>query len=310
MIANNLHLPTLLEVAISLVLIFFIFSMFVSGITEFINSVWFKRAEFLSTAISRILKPKLTAFLYQHPLVASMAKKPDDKPSYLSAKVFAQATIDIIIQELKKNDPNAAITLEAIKKTAHNLPEGIKNEVKDEVFQLLDALSHDIETGKNELNHLRINLETWYNDYMDRVSGWYKNHTQKVLWIIAFVVTIALNIDSVNLTKHLYSDKPLREALVQEAVRVTEQPTDAMSPKTDSSLIGQATRLKTLRQDVEAMQLPIGWNSNDLPQNFIDFLIKLLGFLITTAALSFGAPFWFDLLIKLVNIRNTGNKPS
>ena len=34
--------------------------------------------------------------------------------------------------------------------------------------------------------------------------------------------------------------------------------------------------------------------------------LSILGWLITALAISLGAPFWFDLLTKLVNIRGTG----
>ncbi len=36
----------------------------------------------------------------------------------------------------------------------------------------------------------------------------------------------------------------------------------------------------------------------------------LFGFLITALAITMGAPFWFDLLNRFVNIRAGGNKPS
>ena len=39
------------------------------------------------------------------------------------------------------------------------------------------------------------------------------------------------------------------------------------------------------------------------------FWTHLLGWLLTAAALSFGAPFWFDLLKSIVNVRATGIKP-
>jgi hypothetical protein len=35
----------------------------------------------------------------------------------------------------------------------------------------------------------------------------------------------------------------------------------------------------------------------------------LVGILISGFSLSFGAPFWFDLLVKLVNIRRSGKRP-
>ena len=63
--------------------------------------------------------------------------------------------------------------------------------------------------------------------------------------------------------------------------------------------------------------LPLGWewhesagltdDSRDLRGNNVtDWLTKLMGIAITAAAVSFGAPFWFDLLKRLVSIRGSG----
>ena len=39
-------------------------------------------------------------------------------------------------------------------------------------------------------------------------------------------------------------------------------------------------------------------------------ILHLLGWLLTAAALSLGAPFWFDLLKKFINLRGAGQKPA
>ena len=41
----------------------------------------------------------------------------------------------------------------------------------------------------------------------------------------------------------------------------------------------------------------------------INLFLYCLGIITTGFALSFGAPFWFEVLVKLVNIRRTGTKP-
>jgi hypothetical protein len=58
--------------------------------------------------------------------------------------------------------------------------------------------------------------------------------------------------------------------------------------------------------------LPIGWSSAEIPPNGASswlWLTKVAGWLLTALALSLGAPFWFDLLNKLVNIRHGMTKP-
>jgi hypothetical protein len=48
----------------------------------------------------------------------------------------------------------------------------------------------------------------------------------------------------------------------------------------------------------------------DLTWAWIWFVIaKVIGLIVTGVALSLGAPFWFDLLSKFINIRGTGTKP-
>ncbi|MDX2243108.1 MAG: hypothetical protein NW224_20700 [Leptolyngbyaceae cyanobacterium bins.302] len=46
------------------------------------------------------------------------------------------------------------------------------------------------------------------------------------------------------------------------------------------------------------------------PRNLIDAGRMLLGWLVTGIAIAMGAPFWFDLLSKIMNVRNTGAKPA
>jgi hypothetical protein len=88
-----------------------------------------------------------------------------------------------------------------------------------------------------------------------------------------------------------------------------------------------------------SLNLPIGYNSYQAPLSWFnkgeikkdtssknDGLMKynysrnkglgwayfkyIIGICITAFSLSFGAPFWFDLLVKFVNIRRSGIKPT
>ncbi len=56
--------------------------------------------------------------------------------------------------------------------------------------------------------------------------------------------------------------------------------------------------------------LGLGWEGVDLRAlTTYELISKLLGFILTALAVSMGAPFWFDLLKKLVNVRSTGARP-
>jgi hypothetical protein len=43
--------------------------------------------------------------------------------------------------------------------------------------------------------------------------------------------------------------------------------------------------------------------------NWWTVTLYIFGICISAVSLSFGAPFWFDLLMKFVNIRRAGKKP-
>jgi hypothetical protein len=46
-----------------------------------------------------------------------------------------------------------------------------------------------------------------------------------------------------------------------------------------------------------------------VPNPSVGLVSKLVGLMITAVAVSQGAPFWFDLLQKLVNMRMAGDEP-
>lgn len=63
----------------------------------------------------------------------------------------------------------------------------------------------------------RAAVAQWFDDGMDRVSGWYKRKSQRLVFIIAFFVTIALNIDTLLIADRLSRDATLRSLVVAAA---------------------------------------------------------------------------------------------
>jgi len=67
------------------------------------------------------------------------------------------------------------------------------------------------------------------------------------------------------------------------------------------------------------LNLPFGWNTayfktlfppGDFWDGLLGILAKITGLAATVFAMMMGAPFWFDLLNKVSNLRGTGNKPA
>lgn len=157
---------------------------------------------------------------------------------------------------------------------------------------------------------LLAELALWYDASMDRLSGWYKRRVGRFLLVYALALTVAFNLDTISLTRALWQDSAVRTAAVSSAQTRIIETQGQPSPPTSTESVVDAVR------DIGALQIPFGWTRSHvasdprtLPTGAGDWALKVLGWLIAVAALAAGAPFWFDLLGRLVNMRSTGPKP-
>jgi hypothetical protein len=206
-------------------------------------------------------------------------------------------SIEEIRQAVEKSTLNAGV-----KRVMSVLIEDARNTIVT-ARQLEMAGFVDFQKLDTALNHVQQNMEVWFNNSMERVAGWYKRKTQAVILTLAVVVTVALNVDTVLIVKRLSSDAALRQALVAQAESLakSETQTSTGAAAIDASL----TRL-------QATGIPLGWGEDALPKDKRDivwYLTKLFGLLLTAGAASLGAPFWFDVLNKIITVRSTGKAP-
>ena len=83
-------------------------------------------------------------------------------------------------------------------------------DVRQGLIALIDAAGDDVVKA-------RENIETWFNNSMDRVSSWYKRRTQVVIMILGLVIAVATNADSITIANKLSTDETLRNSLVAAA---------------------------------------------------------------------------------------------
>ena len=76
---------------------------------------------------------------------------------------------------------------------------------------------------------------------------------------------------------------------------------------TDKSILAPNTNLKQLQTNFQQIQPAPGWTTP--PATASDWILKIVGLLATSFAVSLGAPFWFDTLSKIMQFRATGNPP-
>jgi len=143
-------------------------------------------------------------------------------------------------------------------------------------------------------------------------------------------VAVALNADSFAVADSLARDPTLRASVTAAAAayakdhpnRPPAPPADAKpgeSKKDDGNVPkGDAqSQIQHLNDEIESIRgfgWPIGWDTKDkrtMPWPKDDFekvgawLMKFLGWIVTAAAITLGAPFWFDVLNRFIVIRST-----
>ena len=274
---------TILDVAIGIIFIYLLVSLVISAINELVAAMLKSRATNLSQGIQALLQDPSqagwVARLYQHPLIQSLSP-PNSKPSYIPSRTFALALLDLVAPATT----DGSRTLADLKAGMVNLPEPLQKTLTN----LLDEAQHDVE-------RLKTQIEIWFNNGMDRASGWYKRKTQWFQFFLGLTIVIVLNIDSVHIGRALFAvNSPLRASLVESAKSFVAEPGGTNKP------------MKDVVDAISTASLPIGWSEFPKPDQWPTVI---MGWLITAFAVSMGAPFWFDLLNKVINVRASGKAP-
>ncbi len=266
----------ILDVAIGIVMLFLLLSLICSSMKEAFETVLKYRAKDLESGIKEIFHdPAMLPKFYNHPLVYPLflgAYNPKDKsnlPSYIPAQTFALALLD-----LYKQEPDNA--------------------------SLKRIVSPLILTGENEARRTQQNIEDWYNGSMDRVSGWYKRRTQKVIAILGFSIAIAFNVDCVAIARYLNVTPAARAALINQATNITPDTKGVQAFSTAISVSDIPVGWALHQDDIEKT---IVWRK--FPSDPAEWFLKIAGLLATGFAISLGAPFWFDVLNKFMVVRST-----
>jgi hypothetical protein len=301
---NGLLNSTTLDVILGLVFVYLLLAIMCTTINEWLAGMLKTRSTNLASAIKQLLDAQpgtgtaAVSFLqqfYDHPLISGMRTpgKTGDRahPAYLSARAFATAIMDIATPTKP-----GAITFKDLQDGLTAMPNG---DVKTALLAL-------IQNARGDLGQAQKNIESWYDDTMDRASGWYKRKLQIVTVIIAAVLTIAANADTIAIVRTLWSNPTQRAVLVQQAG--VQQAGVQQAGNHSGSEAG--TPPKISKEEIEAtLGDVLGWNKNSANLDWRGWATRSLGWFLTIVAVSLGAPFWFDILNKIINIRNAGKKP-
>ncbi|MBM3555897.1 MAG: hypothetical protein FJX47_10125 [Alphaproteobacteria bacterium] len=298
-----MNLGPVLNVVIGLAFTYLLLGILAAALQEALSTLFSYRGKELNAAVRRMLgdqnagvgkETALFRAVFGHALVKDGSGA---RPSYISSRNFGLAVIDTL------REGDRGVVVSQIETSIAKLPAG---EAKSALMTLFTD-------AKGDLDAFRRNVETWYDDTMDRVSGAYKRTAQIWLVGIGLVLAVFFNVDSIELARRLWFDPALAEATAAAAQAYVANQGSSGGEKLDL-----ASQAEIARKALESHPAPIGWPRGDGQKGFfmqvVDHVGKgglwlIVGWLITAFAVSLGAPFWFDALQKLINLRGTGPKP-
>ncbi len=143
-------------------------------------------------------------------------------PAYIPSRTFALALIDI----LAKNNDNGQGTMQRITGFLNGHHAAFQDN------KAVEALLTLIENSENKIEKFQANLENWYNDAMDRVSGWYKKYSQNVLLVIGLALAVGFNVNSIQVARTLWFDRDARQEMVDAATAYLDNNKTAPAPPT------------------------------------------------------------------------------
>ena len=222
-------------------------------------------------------------------------------PNYLSSQSVSQALIGVVSGSATTG---VAATVETVSAKVKELPD---SNIRDALLAALTQAGTDMQT-------LQDSLANWYDNQMDRLSGAYKRYLQVISFIVGLVIAVLFNADTLHVGNALWHDRSLAQTIAQAAPQIATKAcpdkTCAPAPSNQTLPIDTVTATFTQSED-NLRQFPIGWaQAGNIPADGGDWVWKVLGLLITAAALMMGAPFWFDALQKIMNVRSSGGKPA
>ena len=277
-----------LDVAIGLIVVYLVLALACTALNEGIAAYFAMRSKTLKGSIDQMLGSALSANFYKHPLIKSLCEG-DRNPAYIPATAFRMVLLDLL------DAPATGGTASDIVDKAGDHPE---------LKKALNALSRD---AAADVQKFADEIEAWFNSSMERVGGWYKRKVQRIIVAIAVVVTIACNADTIEMARRLSQDDALRDAMVARAQTIAK----------DANAAGRDPKAEI--KEIEKLGLPLGWGG-DWDERYPDWddcgfgsfnfaISKFAGLLVTALAVSLGAPFWFDMLNKVVTVRAAGRAP-
>jgi hypothetical protein len=191
---------------------------------------------------------------------------------------------------------------------------------------VVDSLANFGATVERATTQSYDRFQRWFGSAQDRAEQWFQVHARGITIFFSIVIGLFLQLDTIDIFRQLDNQPALVAALGKSAPDVIAEGQPIIAPGTrrvDTEQLNKARRegvdslnriLESAGFDlvpspffgrwdrVEKLTLTSDWRDTARKRTPI-FFQHLFGMLITAGLLTLGAPFWFNLLKNLMNLR-------
>jgi hypothetical protein len=311
-----------LDVLIGLTVIMLALSMVVTLITQFGTTIVNSRGRHLRRGLADLLAQidpalrsasgeqrqaianSIATAILTHPLISATGRR-------LGSVVHREELTKLLLDLADENSPlqpHARDALrEALKKNGVPDPAATVRNIRAAALQI-EASNPDLAASMRQTlailqearNDLTAKVNNWFDQTMDRVAQRFTATTRAITFGGSLLVALALQVDTIGLVNRLAADDALRQAFVAQAAgthaSMSGAPASAGAPTT------QSIEREYLSFMAENGLIGIPRSVQDWRERW--GAINLGGVLVTTLLLSLGAPFWYNALGRLLQLRS------
>jgi hypothetical protein len=308
-----------IEVVIGLIFVYLLLSLLATVINEFIANILSLRGRNLRKAIAHMFPEgdgdfKIKKF-FDDPYIKKLSQRPIfTRMRRIHSDYLPKGMISDILAKAVFSSNSGVEDVDELEKKIDKMfvPKSETNRI----------LKRFVSEAHGNIEQVKLRIESWYDDIMDLATEWYKSKVRLILLGIGFVICVLVNADTFTIAKRLWVDPAARASMSQMAEGYVESGAvdmgglDSLSFEArHDSLLARRDRLLRKIETTESV-LGMGWGDfagagsfwGKVKHVFGSFPGRIWGWLLTTLAISMGAPFWFDILNRVVRLRHGGRQ--
>ncbi len=301
----SIALSQVLDVALALAVIYYVMGLVVSAVTKLILEAFETRGKVFQEFLKRNLlgaldngKSELLERLKNTPQVNTL--KPVRYSPPLIGFLTGRTKVSDVIERIPPKSLVDALfdlagTFESgnakVKAVLALLPDQLPGPGEPVDFAAKKELVKLADQGFENLEEMRTKMETWFAGLMDQSATVFKAQARRVVIALSLALTLLLGVDSIELAQKYWKNAAIAATANAQAALILQS--------TDQENI-DAAKVDELAAQLEEMQaIDYTWYAR--PEDAKDdwLVMKILGLLITTLAVSQGSSFWYDLIKRI-----------